>query len=183
MVLGFTSKLRLGKLTSGVDPNKGAISQASPVTLTEDDFMTADVAVVAGKKTILGEYLINPQDEQALGYGSAQFPENQGTLFMNIKDNATSPAELEGTVRILISDYHDRRSYEVFKGSASDLRLGETDITKRIKFALREKWGSQNDKIIVEFTPQTIGSGSVGNDESVFKIASSVVPAQGLRNL
>lgn len=185
MVLGILSTIRgaVGSVTKGVDPTRGAAASAAPKTLKESDFFTADIAIVAGTESIVGSYLIQPQDEMAVGYGSAQFPENQGTITMNFKDNAGTPVELEGEVRIVISDYRNRHSETVYEGSASDLRLGETDITKRIKLAMTNWFGGHNDKITVYFTPSTVGSGTLGYPETKFKIPCSVFPASGLRNL
>lgn len=183
MVLGILSGLRGGftKSIKGVDPNKGALVNASPATLFPEDFFTADVTILASKKNIVGEYLIGPQEEQALGYGSAQFPDNQGNIIIDLRD--TTDAELQGTVRLLVGDYNDKIRHEVFKGSAADLRLGLTDITKRLKFPKTEYWGGHNDKVTMEFTPTDAGDGKVDYGHTEIRIASSLTSAQGLRNI
>ncbi len=185
MVLGILSGIRgaVSSVKGSIDPNRGAAAKASPKTLKESDFFTADIPIVAGTEAIIGSYLIPPQNEMAVGYGSAQFPENQGTITMNFKDNAGSSVELEGEVRIVISDYDRGHTEKVYEGSASDLRLGATDITKRIKLAMDSWIGGHNDRITVYFTPATVGSGTLGYPETTFKIPTSVFPASGMRNL
>lgn len=169
MVLGL-----LRKAGKKFGRSLGDTGVLSPQTLQISDFFSSDIAIVAGKENILGELVISPQMRQAFGFGTPEYSDNQGTIFINLKDNAGTPVELEGEVILSVQDYNGNNNRVVYRGQLSDLRSGASDITKRVKFPLVPIFGAENDKLVMKFVPKTIGSGSVGNDESSCLIASSV---------
>lgn len=154
----------------------GAQVQLSPKTLKMNDFTSSNVSISAGKENIVGEFSIDPQTKHRLGFGTPQFQDNQGTIFVNLKDTATTPAELEGEVILSIQDYAGNNNRVVYRGQLSDLRSGESDITKRIKFPMEDIFGLENDKIVMKLIPETggVGNGTLSAENSKALVASSV---------
>lgn len=167
MVLGLLSKVK--SLGSKSLSDTGAVS---PQTLQMSDFATSDVTLVLNKENIVGEVNINPQTKQAFGYGTPQYSDNQGVIFADFVD--TAAADIEGEVILSVQDYNGNNNKVVYRGLLSDLRSGETDITKRIKFPLTGVFGAENDKLVMKLVPTSIGNGTLDVSASKALIASSV---------
>ena len=101
-------------------------------TLTKAHFgFTANVTPVVGSWVRLGTYTVRPQETVSFGYGSEALPENQGYLFIDIRDAAAAPgAILNGEIRLAqvnafeteLYVAHDERT-EVLRGHLTDRKL------------------------------------------------------------
>ncbi len=163
MVLGILNKINLGKKK---------VMAVSPKTLKINNFMTTDKTIVAGEENFIGSFTIEPQTEHAFGYGTPVYSDNQGTIYVNLKDS--TGAELDGEIILSVQDYQGNEGKVVFRGELSDLRSGETDITKRIKFPLQPVFGKENDRLVLKFVPSDVGNGTLSASNSKALIASSV---------
>lgn len=146
----------------------------SPTTFLTADFISSDKTITAGNESLIGEHIIPPQTEQGFGYGTPALPYNQGVIYMDLKDSASTPVSVDGVIRLVVSDYRGEETREVFRGNLSTLKQGATDITKRVKFPFTNKTGKQNDRLRIYFTPKTVGNGTVSSANSILEIAGSL---------
>ena len=146
----------------------------SPTTFLTADFITSNKTITAGNESLVGEHIIPPQTEEGYGFGTPALPYNQGVVYMDLKDSATTPVSVDGVIRLVVSDYRGEETREVFRGNLSTLRQGASDITKRIKFPFTNKTGKQNDRLRIYFTPKTAGNGTLSSANSILEIAGSL---------
>jgi hypothetical protein len=177
MVFGILNKVR-GNLGLGQEKVRGSAGSASPVTYEISDFMAGNVSMIADTEIIVGEVIVKPQRELAFGYNDTSgFSENQGTIYLDLKDTTGTPVDLNGEVILSVADYENDRNDVVFRGSVSDLRSGATDITKRIKFPLKNPdnrgFAGYNDKLVMKFKSTTTATLSLAN--STAKISGTSV--------
>jgi hypothetical protein len=171
MVLGIIRNARKSLMGGGRDIGAG---QLSPQTLELSNFTSGNVALAVGKENIVGEFSILPQTRHYFGYGNPQFSDNQGTIFVDLKDTAGTPADIDGEVVLSVQDYNGNNNRVVYRGLLADLRSGETDITKQVKFPLKDVFGLENDKLVMKLIPSNVGNGTLNATASKARIASSV---------
>ena len=172
MVMGVLNKVR--SRVNGALGNSN-VSGATPETLQISHFFDEDVDIKEGKENVLGEYVIGAQQQRALGFGSPEFSDNQGVIFMDLKkgSNDDGTDDIEGEIILSIQDYNGNSNRVVYRGQLVDLRSGEGDITKRVKFPLVGIWGRENDKIVLKIKPKE--SVTVSVDDCKALVASSVI--------
>jgi len=108
----------------------GAAGKEFYKVLTEDDFMSANVTTYSGKWNKIGTYTVPAQNIYRFGYGNPNQPDNQGYLYIFLKD--ASGTEIRGKVRLAVADYNERVTTVVFEDRA-DVLHGSTSDRNQMK--------------------------------------------------
>jgi len=96
------------------------------------------ILCTAGVWTVIGRYQVPAQQLIRIGFGSAQFPDNQGYVYFALYDDtATNSVLEEGKLRIVQRDYDNVVSYPVKEWHTREIRGDVND--KRKKVALPEQ--------------------------------------------
>ncbi len=147
-------------LQAMVGAGQTQVTTGFPKTLTKNDLIGSDtVSLEANKEVIVGEYTVNPQTMVRLGYGNPNQPYNQGTIYMSLYDNSTTPVELDDNteIRLLITDYNGRVKGVALAERYANLKSGATDLTARFKFPEQPINANENDKIrLVIISPSAV---------------------------
>ena len=143
-----------------------------PKTLTKAEFNLAQGStqvLVAGVWNQIGEFVIPAQQKYRYGYGSPKEPDNQGYLYIDLKDNSATPVQVEGTIRLVYSDASGLRKQVIFEDRTNRLR-GST-VDKKLMIPLPETpcglrpdgFANEDDKLIIEIKPDTSATLSYAN--------------------
>jgi len=168
----------------------GGVSQIStvkgfPKTLTKDDFHLAQdgtQSIVAGVWNQIGSFTVPPQQKYRFGYGNASQPDNQGYLYIDLKDNSATPVQVEGKIRLIYSDASGLRKDVVFEDRTNRLRGSVVD--KKLMIPLPETvWSGrpdgfarEDDKLVIEILPDVSATLSKANS-TIYIPVTQVAPA------
>ena len=116
------------------------------------------IACTAGVPTVIGRYKVPAQQLVRVGYGSAQFPDNQGFIYFALYDDTvTNSALAEGKLRIKQRDSENVINFPVKEWHTREIRGDIND--KRKKIALPEQaqfpFVGRDSFIEIEFTATT----------------------------
>lgn len=121
--------------------------------LTAKDFMTDDAEAKAGKFNKIGEMVIPAQQQYEWGYGIAGQPENQGYIYMDLKDDQGTPVQVEGTIRLCVSDANEEMVRPIYTNRTEPLRGSQTDKTMKVPLPRTPPRLSEDDKMIIQIDP------------------------------
>jgi hypothetical protein len=145
-------------------------------TLTEADFFSVDVSITVSKWNVIGEKVVPAQQQLAWGYGDEEHPANQGYLYISIKDNAGTPVQLEGLVRLAQANANETNVVIIAEHRTEDIRGSKTD--RDLKIPLPEATDyplvGEDSKLQLLFYPDNVGAGVAGIDECEFLLPVSV---------
>jgi hypothetical protein len=141
-----------------------------PKTLTKVDFALAGgstQSVVAGVWNQIGSFTVPAQQKYRFGYGNPREPDNQGYLYIDLKDS--SNAQVEGIIRLVYSDASGLRKQVIFEDRTNRLR-GST-VDKKLMIPLPETpcglrtdgFANEDDKLLIEIRPDTTATLSYNN--------------------
>jgi hypothetical protein len=119
---------------------------------TQNDLMSkATYSVVAGETVRLGAYVVKAGEVVSMGCGRSDGQENAtGRIYALIK-NAT--VELTGKLRISVYSPQDRPITILGEYRTNILSANATDRTKQLPFPESPVWVQEDQKIVLEFTP------------------------------
>ncbi len=140
--------------------NLGKIGARKPPyhkVLDKNDFISsATVSLVAGTWNTIGSYRVPAQLAIAIGQGSPTEAMNQGYIYVYLKDNQGTPAELTGKFRIVISDANET-DYTVILDDKEEVLHGDTSDKNKMKpLPLdRRRVAKEDDKILLQIIPDS----------------------------
>ncbi|MEM5815874.1 MAG: hypothetical protein QXL14_02385 [Candidatus Aenigmatarchaeota archaeon] len=143
-----------------------------PKTLTKADFNLAggsSQTLVAGVWNTIGTFVVPAQQKYRFGYGNPQAPENQGYLYVDLKDTSATPVQIEGTIRLVYSDASGLRKQVIFEERTNVLRGSATDRRQmkplpEAPCGLRaDGWAGEDDRLIIELRPDATATLSYNN--------------------
>jgi len=131
-------------------------------------------SVTTGDWNVIGSFSVPPQQRYAYGQGSPDRPSNQGYLYVEIMDDATSPAEIEGLVRLVQEDANGLKKFVVYEqqeavlhGSTSD-RQQKQALPEQVQYPLV----GEDSNLKVEFDPSA--DNTVSHDNSTVYVPVTV---------
>lgn len=131
-------KLSSGHLGGAINDVTGQSEKSKAAGGTRDTFDTARFTnfygdnLVAGEWRTLAEYVVEPQTEYNVGFGSAPVDETVGRFYSQFKDGATTPQLVTGMVRITTTNSHDQnKDTEVSSIATQRLDTNAGDKTKQ----------------------------------------------------
>lgn len=147
-----------GGVAGGVSPITGQPDDGAHKfkrTLKVSHFWGGNVALTPGEFKKLGDGFIVPaQERYRWGVGSAEHDSNQGYLYILVKDDATTPAEITGSIRIQQRNAQERNIVTVYQEEGEVLH------------------GSKSNREQQQAFPEQVGFPKVGRD-SILNLAMS----------
>lgn len=138
--------------------------------LTEDDFMgTSNVTVYSGKWNKIGDFIVPAQNRYRFGYGSAAQPDNQGYLYIFLKDPAGN--EVKGKVRLAVADYNERTVTNAFEDRSDVLHGSQTDRKQMRPLPDTKVTASEDMRLQIYFNPDS--DGTVSYTQTVMTIPTT----------
>mgnify|MGYP000453937355 CR=1 FL=1 len=155
----------------------GGLGGGFPKTLTKDDFGLADTAVKAGVWNKIGEFKVPPQQAYRWGFGSPDRPYNQGYMYVYLKYNdGSNVTEVKGKVRLVVADANELRKDVVYEEREEVLHAADADITKQRPLPEQGPIAREDDKLIIEFMPDS--DGNITAADSEIRLPVTVYPAR-----
>lgn len=146
--------------------------------LTQNDLISsATVATITGQFVKLGERKIFAGELLALGVGDASGQDNAvGRLFVDIRDNGTSPGLVHnGLFRLTIYSPQNRPLQVLCEFRTETARQGSTDRSLQVPFPVRNEWLSEDKKLVLEFMADTGATLSKANTQILIDITVEAV--------
>jgi len=124
-------------------------------------------SVDSGKWNEIGAYEVPPQLVFHFGYGSGARSRNQGYLYVLLQDDASTPNEIEGKVRLVQKDHQKLDVDVVYENQESVLHGSKTDINQKIPLPeqTQQKWVGQESYLSIEFKPNSDDTLSYSNSD------------------
>lgn len=124
-------------------------------TLGIADFMTADVATLAGQWNELGRYTLKAGMGLAIGYGAMEgLDAAAGRIYADIKDNGVAPGTAtNGKLRIDLESPQKRVIRTIFESRTERLRTTLTDPTKQIPLPYHDAVATEDYSFVLRFMP------------------------------
>lgn len=134
------------------------------------DFDSFGGDVTAGQYNEIGRFRIPSDTEYSWGFGKASAPENQGYIYVDLQD--TTPAEIEGTLRLAVESSTGRRTEVVQDLATERLDASKTDRTSMV--ALPEQVGaalaSEDAFLTLRFNPNADGTVSEADSDIIIPV-------------
>ena len=128
--------------------------QQYPNTMTQKDFMKADVSVIADQYVRIGEYQVVAGEAISLGMGEKSGQDDaQGRIYVDLKD--TVGGDLDGKLRFAVYDPKNHFLREIAQFHTKALRTSETDRTKQLPFPNFHTFATEDRKLVIEFLSDT----------------------------
>jgi hypothetical protein len=142
-----------------------------------DLFKASTVSCNAGEYTRVGEYKVVAGELVSVGAGDQSGQESaQGRIFIDIKDNGTSPgANVDGVVRLTVYSPQDRPIEILGEWRTETLRTVVTDRTKQIPFPEDDLFVSEDKKLVLEFKSDTSATLGKVNSTVLIDITKATV--------
>jgi hypothetical protein len=146
-------------------------------SLSEQELInTATVSVLANQPVKLGEYVVRAGEMIMLGYESkAGLDDAVGRFYANIKDNAGTPVELQGKLRLSVFSPQDRPIQILAEFDTQIVNDNPTDRTKQTPFPANNIFLSEDKKLVLEFISRTTATVSKANSVILFDTTQAVV--------
>ncbi len=131
--------------------------------LNQNDFTFATTSTTskytAGNYDIIAKFQIPAQQAYTWGYGSSIQPDNQGYLYVSLKDTATTPAQVDGKIRFATSDANFLNTSIVAELRTDNLRGSTSLRTQMMPFPTQGQEMGFNNYLLVYLNADS-GSGN-----------------------
>lgn len=150
-----------------------ARSDAFPRNFNVDNFDTFGGDVTAGKFTEVARFKVPAGTEYWFGYGSAKNPENQGYLYVDLKNG--SSAAVEGTIRFTIQSETGRREQVIADFDTTKLDASKSDRTQQVPLPSQKSkaYATQDSFLVVKMNPASNGTVSSANSEVIVPVTEN----------
>jgi len=185
MIQNIASNLGLGDMTGQNQENKNLGTrtptykgkQGYPRTLKESHFMDATVSISGGKYELLGYWTVGAKQFAEVGQGDPTLdPMEQGRPEIVIKDDASTPVELTGSVRITHESAQGTQEYKVIEDDLD--AFGVSQRNQRLVLSRASVDGyprvGEDSKIGIWFNADTTGSGTVSRANSTVRLPVTI---------
>lgn len=163
MVLG----LRMNKIGMGKNNKAGNADE-----LRTADFFSGTVNCVAGKWNDLGSFEVPAQQAYKFGHGDINHaPANQGYAYVFLKDDAGTPLEVPGKLRLVRTDANEEEIKKVIEKDAGVMHGSKTDVNQRLPLPLQNhEEAREDDKLMLKFMPDTTANVVAANSDIVISV-------------
>lgn len=137
-----------------------------PRIYTKTDFgLTSDVTAQPNIYTKFGEVIVPAGQQVTFGIGGVSGGvDTREVCYIDLKSNDTTPVDLEGTIRLVLSDPNEVNKIVVAEQRTERLRATSNDRTKGFllgEYPIRAK---EDSKLILEFKPDGNSAVTIGYD-------------------
>jgi hypothetical protein len=153
-----------------------------PKNLTKDDFQLANnstQSIVAGVWNTIGAFKVPAQQKFRFGYGKASEPDNQGYLYIDLKDTSATPVQIEGMIRLVYADASLLKKSVIYEENTRVLRGSTTDkklmkpLPETINTLRPDGYAGEDDYLLIELKPESSATLSKANS-TVFIPATQI---------
>lgn len=160
----------------GGGPRTGAPFQR---VLTQNDFfVSSTVPVQAGARTLIGNFQVPPQTIFRYGYGTPLAYQNQGYIYSLLKNNATTPAVLNGFLTLAVADANMWNIVNILRQRTEVLSADIADKNKKVPLPEQGPFASAYMRLLIYFESDTTDTVSQAN--STLLIPTTVYPINPL---
>lgn len=145
--------------------------------LTKDHLMNGDVNVVTGSYMKIGEFKVEAGEMHSIGFGTNSSQEGaEGRAYIDLKDNATTPGEVNGILRISVHSPQGRPIKTLAEFRTETLRTDKSNRTLQIPLpSTRFPYVSEDKKIVIEFLSDATTTISKANSTVLLDTTVAVV--------
>lgn len=151
----------LGRSTEAA--NRNAFSRE----LNISDFDSFGGDVTSGKFTEIGRYKVDADTEYSFGYGSAENPDNQGHIYVDLQNG--TPSAVEGTIRFVVESSTGRKTHVVADFDTERLDASKTNKEQMVPFPeqVSAPLATQDAYLVVKFDPSANDTISSANSDVI----------------
>ena len=128
-------------------------------TLKLHNFTETFDGKVTDKTTwLMAKYKVPAQQVIRVGTGAIRGGvDDRGVFYMSIKDNASSPVQVDGDFRITYLDANELKKVVVKEGSTANVRTSKTERDASNVLSETGPGAREDSYIVIEFLPYTAG--------------------------
>lgn len=125
--------------------------------------------VTAGKYVEISRFRVPANTEYSWGYGSAANAENQGYLYVDLRNNATTPAKVEGTIRFTVESSTGRNTEVVADFDTERLDATKSDRGSMVPFPeqVGSAVASEDAYMTIRMSPNVSDTIVAGNSDVI----------------
>jgi uncharacterized protein YneR len=143
---------------------------------TKAHLLDGDTAVTAGTFMKVGEYKVQAGEMVSMGFGQQSGQQNaQGRIFADLKNGATTPVDLNGTIRFSVYSAQDRPLEIISEYRTETLRTDVSDRTLQVPLPEDDLWISEDKKLVLEFQSDTSDTVTAANSTVIIDMTQAVV--------
>ena len=126
--------------------------------------------VTDSKYVEIARFRVPSSTEYAWGYGSANAPENQGYLYVDLRDDTDSA--IEGTFRLELASATGRDTTVVADFDTEKLDASKTDRTQQVPLPeqVSDPLASEDSFLVIKFNPNAAGNVDETNSEVIVPV-------------
>lgn len=147
-------------------------------TLTFSDFTaTFDAKVTDTATWLVAKYKVPAQQVVRVGTGQIQNGvDDRGVFFLSVKDNATTPVQVDGQYRITYLDANELNKKVIKEGSTANVRTSKTVRDASNVLPETGPGVRQDSYVVIEFLP-AVGSKTIKIAASELQLPVTVYTA------
>lgn len=147
-------------------------------TLTFSDFTaTFDAKVTDTATWLVAKYKVPAQQVVRVGTGQIQNGvDDRGVFFLSVKDNATTPVQVDGQYRITYLDANELNKKVIKEGSTANVRTSKTVRDASNVLPETGPGVRQDSYVVIEFLP-AVGSKTIKIAASELELPVTVYTA------
>lgn len=143
---------------------------------TENEFLNGDTSVTTGSYHRIGAYQVQAGERVTLGAGQIRsMSDAVGRIFADLKDNASTPADIDGKLRFTINSPQDQHKTTLVEFSTKQLRTSISDRTQMLPLAEFLTGVKEDSKLVLEFKPDRDGTVSATNSSMLIDMTLEYV--------
>lgn len=129
-------------------------------------------SITNGDWNVVGEFSVPPQQAYAYGFGRAEQSANQGYLYIDLQDDATSPANISGKLRLVQEDANGLTKFVVYEEQSSVLRGDKNDRQQKVPLPEQVQYPQvgEDSRMKIEFDPESDTTGSHDNSDCLVPV-------------
>ena len=123
------------------------------------------VSLVHGDYNLVAHYRVQAQEEATFGWGSQGDQVNQGFVYLQLKDDATTPGDIDGPVRFVMEDAHGTGipGGLVLQETSIKLDASQTDRTLMLPLPKHDQWATEDSRLAIRIDPTTTATVEADN--------------------
>lgn len=135
-------------------------------TLNDFTEVKDGATLVAGDFQTIAKLVVPAQQFMTFGAGNiVNGVDDRGILYCKTMDGSTTPAEIKGTVRLVLADANEVKKVVVVEVRSEQVTASKTDANNSYKLAQYPAWAKEDSKLIIEFKPDKTFTFSKANSD------------------
>jgi len=165
-------------ITKGVQSAIGGLTETAGNWYERDfklsEFASGTHSLTSGKWLKIGEYVVPPQQKYRWGYGQKEAPINQGYAMMDLMNDATTPVQIEGTVRFVVENANDIPKGYVMERRTEILRTTRNDRPDGVPFPLKTLNATEDEHLALYVDADADDTLNVSNSDGNLPVSAQL---------